>query len=90
MMSTKYFFLFKEVFKNEFAKKNPEFKRQSMKWKCNNSPVKKKFQALVTVFFDMNRPGVTMFIDPSARAGYDTRSNFKQSLTGLNSEFSFT
>ena len=25
----------------------------------------------------------------SARAGYDTRSFFKQSLTGLNSEFSF-
>ena len=26
----------------------------------------------------------------SARAGYDTRSIFKQSLTGLNSEFSFS
>ena len=25
----------------------------------------------------------------SARAGYDTRSIFKRSLTGLNSEFSF-
>ena len=28
--------------------------------------------------------------DPSARVGYDTRSIFKQSLTGLNSEFSFS
>ena len=28
--------------------------------------------------------------NPSARAGCDTRSNFKQSLTGLNSEFSFS
>ena len=28
--------------------------------------------------------------NPSARAGYDTRSVFKQSLTGLNSEFSFS
>ena len=28
--------------------------------------------------------------DPSARAGYDTRSIFKRSLTGLNSEFSFS
>ena len=28
--------------------------------------------------------------NPSARAGYDTRSIFKQSLTGLNSEFSFS
>ena len=31
-----------------------------------------------------------LFINPSARAGYDTRSIFKRSLTGLNSEFSFT
>ena len=29
------------------------------------------------------------FTNPSARAGYDTRSIFKQSLTGFNSEFSF-
>ena len=27
---------------------------------------------------------------PSARAGYDTGSIFKRSLTGLNSEFSFS
>ena len=27
--------------------------------------------------------------NPSTRAGYDTRSIFKWSLTGLNSEFSF-
>ena len=27
---------------------------------------------------------------PPARAGYDTRSIFKRSLTGLNSEFSFS
>ena len=31
-----------------------------------------------------------IFINPSARAGYDTRSIFKGSLTGLNSEFSLT
>ena len=30
-----------------------------------------------------------IFANPSAWAGYDTRSFFKQSLTGLNSEFSF-
>ena len=30
-----------------------------------------------------------IFTNPSARAGYDTRSIFKQSLTGLNSEFFF-
>ena len=28
--------------------------------------------------------------NPSVRAGYDTRSIFKRSLTGLNSEFSFS
>ena len=31
-----------------------------------------------------------LFSNPSARAGYDTRSIFKRSLTDLNSEFSFS
>ena len=31
-----------------------------------------------------------LFTNPSARAGYDTMSIFKRSLTGLNSEFSFS
>ena len=31
-----------------------------------------------------------IFTNPSARAGYDTRSILKQSLTGLNSEFSLS
>ena len=35
-----------------------------------------------------NQP--TIFTNPSALAGYDTRSIFKQSLTGLDSEFSFS
>ena len=30
---------------------------------------------------------VIIFTNPSARAGYDTRSIFKQSLAGLNSVF---
>ena len=34
---------------------------------------------------------VYIFTNPSARGGYDTRSiSFKSSLTGLNSEFSFS
>ena len=33
---------------------------------------------------------VVLFTNPSARAGYDTRSIFKRSLTGFNSEFSFS
>ena len=31
-----------------------------------------------------------LFTNPPARAGYDTRSIFKRSLTGFNSEFSFS
>ena len=31
-----------------------------------------------------------IFTNPSAQAGYDTRSILKRSLTGLNSEFSFS
>ena len=33
---------------------------------------------------------VILFTNPSTRAGYDTSSVFKWSLTGLNSEFSFS
>ena len=33
---------------------------------------------------------VILFTNPSARARYDTRSIFKRSLTGFNSEFSFS
>ena len=32
----------------------------------------------------------SIFTNPSARAGYDTRSIFERSLTGFNSEFSFS
>ena len=33
---------------------------------------------------------MVLFNNPSARAGYNTRSIFKWSLTGFNSEFSFS
>ncbi len=33
---------------------------------------------------------IIIFTNPSAQAGYDTRSIFKQSLTGLNIVFSFS
>ena len=35
-------------------------------------------------------PPLIIFTNPSALAEYDTRSIFKRSLTGLNSEFSFS
>ena len=34
--------------------------------------------------------GTYIFTNPSARAGYDTRSIFKRSFPGFNSEFSFS
>ena len=33
---------------------------------------------------------IYIFTNPSTQAGYDTRSIFKRSLTGLNSDFSFS
>ena len=37
-----------------------------------------------------NKFSVTIFTNTSTRAGYDTRSIFKRSLTGLNSDFSLS
>ena len=47
---------------------------------------------LVNVILVLRSPFLSfiIFTNPSARAGYDTRSIFKRSLTGLNSEFSFS
>ena len=39
---------------------------------------------------DSTNSCLILFTNPSARAGYDTRSIFKRILTGLNSEFSFS
>ena len=41
------------------------------------------------IFQDSLSP-LLLFTNPSARAGYDTRSIFKRSLTGFNLEFSFS
>ena len=38
----------------------------------------------------MSSTYIIIFTNLSARAGYDTRSIFKRSLTGFNSEFSFS
>ena len=42
------------------------------------------------VFLARRHDLVILFTNPSARAGYDTRSFFTRGLTGLNSEFSFS
>ena len=43
-----------------------------------------------TDFQDFLTSLIIIFTNPSAQAGYDKRSIFKRSLTGLNSEFSFS
>ena len=50
---------------------------------------KKKKMVLGAILLNTQHYKV-LFTNPSARAGYDTRSIFKRSLTGLNSEFSFS
>ena len=49
-----------------------------------NTPPQKKTGRTLHVNCDI------VFTNPSARTGYDTRSIFKRSLTGLNSESSFS
>ena len=44
---------------------------------------------IITQNSEKIKVGLILFTNPSARAGYDTRSIFKRSLTGFNSEFSF-
>ena len=39
-----------------------------------------------TEYSRFKQRSVILFTNPSARAGYNTKSVFKQSLTGLNSE----
>ena len=54
---------------------------------CHLLPVHHLGMAFLAGSKDQN---ITIFTNPSARAGYDTRSIFERSLTGLNSEFSFS
>ena len=54
----------------------------------SNSP--SFFQLFGVYSKDTNNKWYPYLPNPSAQAGYDTRSIFKQSLTGLNSEFSFS
>ena len=52
-----------------------------------NSSTQNSFFAVIIFLISFY---LILFINPSARAGYDTRSIFKRSLTGLVSEFSFS
>ena len=44
----------------------------------------------ILMFVEIVLSILIIFTNPSARQRYDTRSIFKRSLTGLNSEFSFS
>ena len=55
-----------------------------------NRQVIKKDSIQVNHLFQRAGCNMILFTNPSARAGYDTRSIFKRSLTGLNSEFFFS
>ena len=51
----------------------------------------KQLQAnLLAIRQSVLRSSSILFTNPSGRAGYDSRSIFKRSLTGLNLEFSFS
>ena len=46
--------------------------------------------SIILLLVIINFQKLILFTNPSARAGYDTRSIFKRSWTGLNSDFSFS
>ena len=58
----------------------------------NHSSSKSSPSYSPSIFLPIHLPklSVNLFTNPSAQAVYDTRSIFKWSLTGLNSEFSFS
>ena len=60
--------------------------------RINTIAAGKKLRFILSDMFDFHMIDnlLILFTNPSARAGYDTRSIFKRSLTGLNSEFSFS
>ena len=62
---------------------------RKMKRKTGGKITGLSFAESQSVVHDRDRWQV-LFTNPSAGAGYDTRSIFKRSLTGLNSEFSFS
>ena len=58
---------------------------------CYHNPgVNSKMFTILIYIVEFGIILLIIFTSPSAQAGYDTRSFFKRSLTGLNSEFSFS
>ena len=69
------------------------YRKDQKIWRCRKRisvPKSKKTTCSFTISDFKGSFLHTYLPNPSARAGYDTRSIFKRSLTGLNSEFSFS
>ena len=69
------------------------FQRVLMWWEMQTAWFRIWTWIIMSKYIYMNeaRPKILyIFTNPSSRAGYDTSSIFKRSLTGLNSEFSFS
>ena len=76
-------YLYLHVFPTSF---NGEYR-----WNLSDSKSPQDTRTLIKPLEAIISPStVIIFTNPSARTGYDTRSIFKRSLTGLNSEFSFS
>ena len=60
-----------------------------VKWRSKATKISLQY-FIPSLIFVANFGLAITFTNPSTRAGYDTRSIFKQSLTGLNSKFSFS
>ena len=77
----------KETYKYLGILETDKIKQVEMKEKIKKEYPRRTRKLLETKLCNKN---FILFTNPSARAGYDTRSIFKRSLTGLNSEFSFS
>ena len=82
----------KEIFKYLGILKADNIKQVKMKEKFKKKYLRTTRNLLETKLCSRNLiKGInTLFTNPFTRAGYDTTSIFKRSLTCLNSEFSFS
>ena len=84
--------IYMEYFK-EMTQLKPFISHKDMWKKCSSTGlIMENVQVLLDHVNSIrsSMKSMILFTNPSARAGYDTRSIFKWSLTGLNSEFSFS
>ena len=71
-------------------RRNQERHEEKQRWSPGIIRSTRSTKGIRSPWFSINSYLLFIFTNPSARTGYDTRSIFKRSLTGLNSEFSFS